>query len=100
MKRLRLSWLVPALLAVLILGWLVVRPQAPEPAVEAPPVREFVRGNSADPESLDPLQARSEPALNILRDLHEGLATLDAGGQVVPGAARSWTISGRAVSTV
>ena len=52
---------------------------------------EFVRGNSADPESLDPLYARSEPALNIMRDLHEGLVSLDAAGTPVPGAAQRWT---------
>ena len=61
---------------------------SPETEPEAPAVVEFARGNSVDPESLDPLQARSEPTLNILRDLHEGLTTLDARGQVIPGAAR------------
>ncbi|MGD9386602.1 MAG: peptide ABC transporter substrate-binding protein [Gammaproteobacteria bacterium] len=93
MNRLRLPLLFLALLAVLMLGWRVLRPQAPQPAVESAPVLEFVRGNSADPEALDPLQARSEPALNILRDLHEGLTALDAAGRVVPGAARSWRVA-------
>jgi oligopeptide transport system substrate-binding protein len=88
----RTAWLVTGLLAIAVIAWLAVRP-APDrlPAATAGP--EFVRGNNADPESLDPLQARSEPALNVLRDLHEGLATLDAGGRVIPGAARSWQTS-------
>src|SRR5690606_24615125 len=41
----------------------------------------------------DPLHARSEPALNVLRDLHEGLTTLDAAGRVIPGAASHWRVS-------
>ena len=89
----RVRWLAPALLAAALLAWLALRPQPPEPGKEARPVVEFVRGNSADPEALDPLQARSEPALNVLRDLHEGLTALDAAGRVVPGAARSWSVS-------
>lgn len=93
MPKYRLAWLLPALLGAGAIAWLALQQDDPRPAVEAPPVHEFVRGNSADPESLDPLQARSEPALNVLRDLHEGLTTLDARGRVVPGAARSWTVS-------
>ncbi|NGP52092.1 peptide ABC transporter substrate-binding protein [Thioalkalivibrio sp. XN8] len=89
----RLAWGLPLLLGAGAIVWLALQPDDPRPVAEGPPVREFVRGNSADPESLDPLQARSEPALNILRDLHEGLTTLDARGRVVPGAARSWTVS-------
>ncbi len=87
----RYAWLLVAL-GLALLAWLVLRPGpgiAPGPA----PV-EFVRGNNADPESLDPLQARSEPALNVLRDLHEGLTTLDAAGRVIPGAAREWSVDG------
>lgn len=84
-----------ALAGVLLLGWLMLRPDAEPPGVESLPdtAVEFVRGNNTDPESLDPLQARSEPALNVLRDLHEGLTTLDAAGVVVPGAAQRWEVS-------
>lgn len=84
--------LIAAAAGVLVLGWLALRPADDMPSMDTPVV-EFVRGNNVDPESLDPLQARSEPALNILRDLHEGLTALDAGGQVIPGAARAWTVS-------
>jgi len=81
--------------AAVLLAWLALRPDAEPPASSPVPAGavEFVRGNNADPESLDPLQARSEPALNILRDLHEGLTTLDASGNVIPGAARHWEAS-------
>ena len=89
--RARRRLTAPALLCILALA--AACAPAPEPEGDAVEVVEFVRGNSADPESLDPLQARSEPALNVLRDLHEGLTTLDAGGRVVPGAARSWQVS-------
>lgn len=84
------------LAGVLLLGWLALRPDAVPPGMLTVPdaTMEFVRGNNADPESLDPLQARSEPALNVLRDLHEGLTTLDAAGEVIPGAARRWEMSG------
>ena len=85
-------WLIAAVAGTLALGWLLLRPGGEAPSVDAPVV-EFVRGNNTDPESLDPLQARSEPALNILRDLHEGLTTLAADGSVIRGAARAWTVS-------
>jgi len=85
------QWRVCAMLVALAL--LSACGPSPETEPEAPAVVEFARGNSADPESLDPLQARSEPALNILRDLHEGLTALDARGEVIPGAARSWRVS-------
>ena len=93
MSRTALGGLLLALGAALALAWLVLRPAAPPAPGERGAAREFVRGNNADPESLDPLQARSEPALNVLRDLHEGLTTLDAGARVVPGAARAWEVS-------
>jgi oligopeptide transport system substrate-binding protein len=81
--------------AALLVALALLPACAPDPAPEpdGAAVVEFVRGNSADPESLDPLQARSEPALNVLRDLHEGLTALDAAGRVIPGAARSWRVS-------
>jgi oligopeptide transport system substrate-binding protein len=85
------GWVIALVAGVLLFGWLALRPGAgPE---EARAVAEFVRGNNTDPESLDPLHARSEPALNILRDLHEGLTSLDAKGRVIPGAAARWEVS-------
>jgi oligopeptide transport system substrate-binding protein len=51
------------------------------------------RGNGPEPESLDPHQARSEPALTVLRDLFEGLTEVGAGGAPVLAAALSYTVS-------
>lgn len=89
----RLAWLLAALSVAALLAWLALRP--PSGPGRGPGIErvEFVRGNNTDPESLDPLRARSEPALNILRDLHEGLVTLAANGAVIPGAAEAWRVS-------
>jgi oligopeptide transport system substrate-binding protein len=53
----------------------------------------FNRGNSADPESLDPHKTSTVFEAHILRDLFLGLTTEDAKSEVIPGAAESWTIS-------
>jgi oligopeptide transport system substrate-binding protein len=53
----------------------------------------FNRGNSADPESLDPHKTSTVYEAHILRDLFLGLTTDDAKAEVIPGAAESWTIS-------
>jgi len=53
----------------------------------------FNRGNSADPESLDPHKTSTVYEANILRDLYEGLVMQDAKANLIPGAAESWTVS-------
>ncbi|MGE0212764.1 MAG: peptide ABC transporter substrate-binding protein [Parvibaculaceae bacterium] len=53
----------------------------------------YNRGNSADPESLDPHKTSTVYEANILRDLFMGLVVQDAGADLVPGAAESWTVS-------
>jgi oligopeptide transport system substrate-binding protein len=53
----------------------------------------FNRGNSADPESLDPHKTSTVYEAHILRDLFLGLTAQDAKAEVIPGAAESWTIS-------
>ncbi|HYX74044.1 MAG TPA: peptide ABC transporter substrate-binding protein [Steroidobacteraceae bacterium] len=50
----------------------------------------LVRGGGPEPDSLDPQKARGFEAQSILRDLCEGLTTLDKKGRVAPGVARSW----------
>ena len=52
------------------------------------------RGNSADPETLDPHRTSTVYEGNILRDLFVGLTAQDAQANVIPGAAESWTVSG------
>lgn len=53
----------------------------------------FNRGNSADPESLDPHKTSTVYEANILRDLFTGLMAQDAKAEVIPGAAESYTVS-------
>jgi oligopeptide transport system substrate-binding protein len=61
----------------------------------APALAEAVlhRGNSGEPQTLDPSQTSLEIEAFILKDLYEGLTTYDAAGNIVPGAAAGWTIS-------
>ena len=53
-----------------------------------------MRGGGPDPDSLDPQKARGFEAQSILRDLCEGLTTLDAHAAVAPGVANRWSVSG------
>jgi oligopeptide transport system substrate-binding protein len=52
-----------------------------------------VRGGGPDPDSLDPQKARGFEAQSIVRDLCEGLTTLDHDAHVAPGVAQSWSAS-------
>ncbi len=51
------------------------------------------RGNSAEPESLDPHKARSTQAADVIRDIGEGLVAYSSTGELVAAAAVSWKIS-------
>ncbi len=53
----------------------------------------FNRGNSADPESLDPHKTSTVYEANILRDLFMGLMVHNAKAELQPGAAESYTVS-------
>ena len=53
----------------------------------------FNRGNSADPESLDPHKTATVYEANILRDLFMGLMIHNAKAELAPGAAESYTMS-------
>lgn len=64
----------------------------PDPAVLAH-VQILHRGNSEEPQTLDPHLAEGVPSANILRDLFEGLITTAADGRIVPGAAEHWNVS-------
>ena len=50
------------------------------------------RGNSVEPETLDPHRARGVSASNVLRDLYEGLTTESPSGEIVPGTAERWEV--------
>jgi oligopeptide transport system substrate-binding protein len=53
----------------------------------------LVRGVGPDPDSLDPQKARGSEAQSIVRDLCEGLTTLDTQADAAPGVANSWSVS-------
>jgi oligopeptide transport system substrate-binding protein len=53
----------------------------------------YNRGNSADPESLDPHKTSTVYEAHILRDLFQGLVMQDAKSELIPGAAQSWDLS-------
>ena len=58
----------------------------------APPKMIWHRGELGDPGSLDPHKATTLIESNILDELFEGLVTLDARGEIIPGVAASWTV--------
>jgi len=76
------AFLAAALLAAPLLGI---------PAARAEVV--YHRGNAGEPQTLDQHQTSIDIESNVLKDLYEGLVAYDAKGEVVPGAAESWTVS-------
>jgi oligopeptide transport system substrate-binding protein len=67
--------------------------RAPQGQGQAASAAILVRGGGPEPDSLDAQKARGFEAQSILRDLCEGLTTLDKKGGVAPGVARSWSAS-------
>ena len=64
-----------------------------ESSARAVDTRVLLRGNGAEPDSLDPQKARSNESQTILRDLCEGLTSLAKDASVAPGVARDWEVS-------
>ncbi len=58
--------------------------------VQAEPVLRI--GNGPEPESLDPQRMSSVSALNIARDLYEGLTRIGPDGRALPAAAQGWQV--------
>ncbi|MDX1381240.1 MAG: peptide ABC transporter substrate-binding protein [Xanthomonadales bacterium] len=54
---------------------------------------ELRRGLGPEPDSLHIHEAQGLSAIQVLRDLREGLVTFDAAGEPVPGTAESWDLS-------
>ena len=95
MRRLGLVLVLAAIAAAF---WFLMRsatpPQGPASASpQSPALVVLRRGNGPEPETLDPQLARSDSALNIARDLFEGLTALDGDANVIPAAASSWEVS-------
>ena len=53
----------------------------------------FHRGNDGDPETLDPHKTSTVTEAHLMRDLFEGLVIHSMKGEIMPGAAESWTTS-------
>ena len=53
----------------------------------------FHRGNTAEPDSLDPAVITSAPDGNVVGEIFMGLTTEDAESHVIPGMAESWSTS-------
>ncbi|HTX23054.1 MAG TPA: peptide ABC transporter substrate-binding protein [Steroidobacteraceae bacterium] len=62
-------------------------------SVGTAPPSVLLRGNGAEPDSLDPQKARTVQAQDILRDLCECLTSVSRDGGVAPGAASRWNVS-------
>jgi oligopeptide transport system substrate-binding protein len=93
MKGHRLA-LLTVLVACALVGLLVVLTGCSHTASPAPGSLILVRGGGPDPDSLDPQKARGFEAQSVLRDLCEGLTTLDHTAAVAPGIAAQWSVSG------
>lgn len=50
------------------------------------------RGLPGEPRTLDPQLADDDFSFQVVRDLYEGLTDEDSSGQIIPGAADSWTL--------
>lgn len=96
---LRITWMISrtapriVLAAALLSMAACSRSPQTQSTTAAPRSAILLRGAGAEPDSLDPQRARSVEAQGILRDLCEGLTTLDKAGGVGPGVAIDWTVS-------
>lgn len=87
------SRLIVALFAAATLLGACSRPSSEGSTGATAPLRLLLRGNGAEPDSLDPQKARSNEAQTVLRDLCEGLTTFAKDASVAPGVARTWEVS-------
>ncbi|MBW4050408.1 MAG: peptide ABC transporter substrate-binding protein [Proteobacteria bacterium] len=92
MRRLTPALLV-GLAAVAAVGGCSHSPNGASRGAKAHPAAILLRGLGAEPDSLDPQKARSVEAQRVLRDICEGLTTLDKSGGVAPGIAKQWQVS-------
>lgn len=86
------------IIALVVVGaailWYATRPNVDDEAgARSPTLVTLNRGNGHEPESLDPQRGRTDSEHIVLRDLYEGLTTLDTQARPAPGAASAWTVS-------
>jgi oligopeptide transport system substrate-binding protein len=85
--------LIIAALALTALCGCSRHPARSSPGVAHHGAAVLLRGLGAEPDSLDPQKARADEAQRVLRDICEGLTTLDRSGGVAPGIAEKWQVS-------
>ncbi|HEV2268256.1 MAG TPA: peptide ABC transporter substrate-binding protein [Steroidobacteraceae bacterium] len=83
---------VPLLLLVALSGCSRA-PSGRSPGGTAHGAAVLLRGLGPEPDSLDPQKARSDEGQRVLRDICEGLTTLDKSGAAAPGIAQRWQVS-------
>ncbi len=74
-------------------GYLALRGPSEEPRHKFADARTFLRGNAAEPETLDPSLASGVQDIEIIGDLMVGLMTPDPAARPVPGMATGWQVS-------
>ncbi|MHB1869751.1 MAG: peptide ABC transporter substrate-binding protein [Steroidobacteraceae bacterium] len=85
--------LVRGIVVLLALGALGGCAERGAPAARTAADNVLLHGLDLEPDSLDPQKARSVEAQRVLRDICEGLTTLDRHGRPAPGIATGWTVS-------
>ncbi|OQX39773.1 MAG: hypothetical protein B0D91_00865 [Oceanospirillales bacterium LUC14_002_19_P2] len=94
MKKTLLTSLILATSTTLAALPLTAAQAAEVPAgVKLAKVQELVRGNGAEPASLDPQKIEGSPGSRIAKDLFEGQVSQDANGNIIPAVAESWEAS-------
>lgn len=94
MKRKMVCLLAVLVSVVLILAGCGGKTEAKDSAANSMADAEFIIGNGAEPQSLDPAKIQGVPEHRINMALFEGLVTYDPQtANAVPGVAESWDIS-------
>lgn len=85
-KNIGIFGLVGLLLVVLFVSGIIKTFDSPDKDV-------IHRGNSTEPQSLDPHLSQTLNEANIQRDIFEGLTAEAANGTIIPGVALRWETS-------
>ncbi|MFO1187236.1 MAG: peptide ABC transporter substrate-binding protein [Alphaproteobacteria bacterium] len=81
------------MIAAVVTGMLILSACGKAPAPQTLHEEVLRRGNTADPDTLDPQKTSTQWESNILNDMFEGLMAMDAKANVIHGAAESHTVS-------
>ncbi|MTI14432.1 peptide ABC transporter substrate-binding protein [Sansalvadorimonas verongulae] len=90
-KKILVSTIAALTVGVSSASFAAVVPQGTQLAPAAQQV--FKRNINNEPSSLDPQKVEGNAGSPVVRDLFEGLTTLDPHGKVIPGTATDWSVS-------